>query len=165
MTVRDGWHPMQPQDLPCVGPIADAVHHNLHEPHEVYANRLALYPAGCLAYWRDGEMAGYLIAHPWTTDDPPPLGAIIGELPPAPDCYYLHDIALLPTARAYGAGRAGFDRCLTMARLEGLRSIELVAVNGADRYWRRLGFARVANEAAEAYGDGSCLMRRGVDLD
>lgn len=153
---------MVPDDLPQVGPIADVVHRNLHEAHTVYANRLAIYPAGCLTYRRDGVMLGYLISHPWRADDPPKLGDLIPAIPVDADCYYLHDIALLHPARGSGAGRQAFVSCVAMARAADMETIELVAVNGADGFWSALGFARVASAASEAYGDGSCLMRLSI---
>ena len=154
-----GWRAMTPADVPLVGAIADRVHVGLHEPHGVYANRLALYPAGCRVLTRGEDVVGYFIAHPWLSDSPPTLGAMLPALPDRPECYYLHDIAILPAARSGGAGRVGFEQCLARAAQKGLPAIELVAVNGADSYWSKLGFEPVANEDAEKYGDGSTLMR------
>lgn len=156
---RTGWRAMVPDDVPQVGAIGDGVHCNMQEPHGVYANRLALYPQGCRVLERDGKVLGYLIAHPWLSESPPALGAMLDALPARPECYYLHDVAILPAARSGGAGRAAFDYCLTRAAAEGLPAIELVAVNGADSYWRALGFEAIANDDAEKYGDGSALMR------
>jgi len=150
---------MAPADVPQVGAIADEVHIGLHEPHDVYANRLALYPPGCRVLVRASEVVGYFIAHPWLRDDPPALGQMLTTLPDRPECYFLHDIAILPSARSNGAGRAAFEQCVEQASNEALAAIELVAVNGAESYWSRLGFNAVANESAKKYGGGSTLMR------
>lgn len=154
-----GWRHMAVADLPQVGAIADAVHRDFPEPPEVFANRLALFPAGCLVCASENRVVGYLLSHPWVSENPPELGAILPSLPAQPDCLYLHDIALLPDARAGGHGAAAFEHCLALARAEKLACIELVAVGGAESYWRKQGFGTVANRKAEAYGEGSCLMR------
>lgn len=125
-------------DLPAVGRIADLVHQAYPESDAVAAERLALFPEGCLVL---GEIPiGYLVSHPGLLGRPPPLDCLLGRLPEGPDCLYLHDIALLPEARGRDAGAAALDILLEVARRHRLGHMALTAVHGTPPYWRGLGF-------------------------
>jgi GNAT superfamily N-acetyltransferase len=152
------WRPMQSGDLAVASAISDAVHRRYTEPTAVYAERLALYPAGCFVLERDGDVLGYLVSHPWHREKPPKLGALLGAIPDDADAYYLHDLALLPAARGSGAGRAALDLVKAHARALGFADIALMAVGGADRYWTRQGFAYVPRAVDPSYGDDAYLM-------
>ncbi|WP_051683390.1 GNAT family N-acetyltransferase [Sphingomonas sp. UNC305MFCol5.2] len=153
---------MHASDLAAVSAISDAVHGRYTEPKAVYAERLALHPAGCRVFAHEGEVAGYLITHPWHRDDPPKLGGLLGAVPADATTYYLHDIALLPAARGTGAGKAALDFVMERARALGFADITLMAVGGADRFWGAQGFATVPREADQSYGAGAYLMRMPV---
>lgn len=163
-TAAAHWRPMRAADLPTVTAISDAVHGVFTEPMATFAERLALYPQGCHIWDSGGAAIGYLITHPWRSGTPPKLGAALEALPPEPDCYYLHDIALLPAARGQRAGEAAVALVLALARAEGLKMVELVAVAGADAYWRRMGFDFAAPGVDGPYGAGSFVMRRPVEV-
>jgi GNAT superfamily N-acetyltransferase len=158
----DGWRPMIAADIAAVSAISDAVHGDYTERPEVYAERLALYPAGCFLFAGEGGAAGYLIAHPWLRNRAVPLNAALGALPTDPDCLYLHDLALLPTARGTGAGRSAVRRVVDLAKRAGFGEIRLVAVNGAESFWVSQGFAALSGkESADAsYGADAVYMRR-----
>ncbi|MCW4461693.1 GNAT family N-acetyltransferase [Sphingomonas sp. BT-65] len=160
-----GWRPMAAADLPAISAISDAVHGRYSEAVEVYAERLALYPAGCFVLEGDGAAAGYLITHPWRRDTPPKLGAMLERLPADADTCYLHDIALLPATRGTGAGRAAVDLVIGQARASGFGEITLMAVGGADSFWAAQGFAIVdaAPDILASYGPEARLMRRRLD--
>ena len=130
---------MSAGDLATVSSISDAVHGRFTERVAVYAERLALYPAGCRVLEQDGEVVGYLISHPWHREDPPKLGAGLGAIPADADSYYLHDIALLPAARGTGAAKAALDFVKAQALALEFSDIALMAVGGADRYWTAPG--------------------------
>ncbi|MDZ3830271.1 MAG: GNAT family N-acetyltransferase [Sphingopyxis sp.] len=158
-TTTTGWRPMRAGDLDDVLAIADAVHGAAYsESRETFAERLALYPAGCQILDRDGAALGYLITHPWCRDTPPALGQRLGAIPADADTYYLHDIALRPETRGSGAGAAAVAHVETCARAAGFDEITLVAVGGADSYWERHGFTKLI--AYPAYGPECWLMRR-----
>jgi GNAT superfamily N-acetyltransferase len=155
---------MREADLAAVSAISDAVHGRFTEPAAVYAERLALYPSGCLVLEQGGAVAGYLITHPWYRDAPPKLAAMLGAIPAHADSYYLHDIALLPAARGTGAARAALDFVKARARALGLSDIALMAVGGADRFWAAQGFAYVPRDADPSYGADAYLMLGAVAL-
>nr|WP_294810033.1 GNAT family N-acetyltransferase [uncultured Sphingomonas sp.] len=158
------WRPMRAGDLAAVSAISDAVHGHYTEPVAVYAERLALHPAGCRVFECEGEVAGYLISHPWHRQNPPKLGARLGAIPADADTFYLHDIALLPSARGTDAGKIALDLVVGDARALSFTDITLMAVGGADRYWAAQGFDIVPREADPSYGAGAHLMRMPVAI-
>lgn len=158
------WRAMTAADLPAVTAIADIVHGHYTEPVEVYAERLALCPQGCFVAEADGAIAGLLVTHPWHRNAPPRLRAMLGAIPPDPDGWYLHDIALLPAMRGSGAGRVATELTIDLARRAGIGTVTLVAVSGADSYWATQGFVEVPgyDVVAAGYGDEARLMQRPV---
>jgi GNAT superfamily N-acetyltransferase len=136
-------------DLAEVLAIAAICHPDLPEPPEIFAERLALHPAGCFA-----TQGGYAIAHPWA-GEAPPLATLLGALPAAPDHLFLHDVALRPEARGRGLLPA------LLARLDALGWPEtrLVAVRGTSALWARHGFV-ASGPAKPQYGLGAVAMQR-----
>src|SRR5262245_22544678 len=97
------WQPMKPHDLSDVSRVADRVHTDYPEDEAVFAERLSLYPAGCFTLQHNERTIGYVISHPWHFKKPPELNALLNAIPARASTYYIHDIALLPEARASGA--------------------------------------------------------------
>ncbi|MBH1991810.1 MAG: GNAT family N-acetyltransferase [Sphingomonadaceae bacterium] len=152
------WRPMRQDDLPLVKAMSDAIHGVLTEAQAVYAEKLALHPSGCFLFEVQGEAAGYLFAHPWLAAHPPKLDAMLDAIPVDADCLYLHDLALMPEARGSGAGRAALTIVRADAMRIGMSEIRLIAVGGADSFWRALGFADIG-AADPSYGTGACAMQ------
>ncbi|WP_026304539.1 GNAT family N-acetyltransferase [Kaistia granuli] len=161
------WRPMRPDDLAAVETIADRVHEAYPEDPAVFAERLRLWPEGCLVYERDGVPIAYVLSHPGHAFAPPPLNSLLGALPEPPTTYYIHDLALLPETRGQGAGSAVVDLLLDSARRAGCPDVSLVAVNGSTGFWSRHGFRSVdVPELAEklrSYDDDACYMIRPLD--
>jgi GNAT superfamily N-acetyltransferase len=155
-----GWRAMTVADLPAVAEISAQVHGHYAESEAVYAERRALWPTGCFVWQQDDTIAGLLVAHPWYSATSPALGTLLGAIPSDADSFYLHDIALLPKTRGRGAGSAATALVIERARQAGFRDLTLVAVNGAETFWRTQGFAIVE---AGGYGPGTFRMRRAVD--
>lgn len=132
-------------DLPAVLTVADRVHPAFPEDAAVFADRLKLYPVGCLVFSSGEDVLGYALSHPWRAYDPPALNVPLGELPPRPDTYYIHDVALLPELRGSGAAALVVALLLARARKEGFASVSLIAVNGSAGFWERHGFRNVAS--------------------
>jgi GNAT superfamily N-acetyltransferase len=138
--------------------LADAVHGAaFHEPSEIFAERQELFPAGCLA--AGAPLLAYAIAHPWR-GKPPALASLLGRLPEAPDCLYLHDAVVAPGARGAGLGSALVACLVALARAENLPALALTAVHGSAAYWGRHGFTPYAGEGLESYGEDAVAMRR-----
>jgi ribosomal protein S18 acetylase RimI-like enzyme len=154
------WRPMTEADLPAVQAMADRLHPHHPESPAVFAERLALAPAGCLVLAAGARLLGYAVTHPWTGTAPPPLDALLGALPAQPGAWHIHDIALDPAARGGGHALAVLRALLTASPL---RRATLVAIPGTDEYWMRQGFRDVPTDDAAAlasYGAGARFMER-----
>jgi GNAT superfamily N-acetyltransferase len=138
---------MTPSDLAAVSVIAARVHPDYPEDDAVFAERLALYPAGCFVLANGTEAQGYLISHPWHRGRPPALNALLGALPAPATTYYVHDLALLPQARGSGAAGAIVATLIRHAADQRHKNISLVAVNNSVQFWQRQGF-RIHDDAA-----------------
>ncbi len=150
---------MRAADLHAVNRIADQVHPDFPESEAIPAERLALYPAGCLALEMHGDLMGYAVSHPWHDGNPSALNSLLGRLPANPATYYVHDLALLPVARSTGAAGAAVGLLVAQAAREALPSMTLVAVNNSAGFWQRHGF-RVASAAPASYGADARIMVR-----
>jgi GNAT superfamily N-acetyltransferase len=149
---------MVPADLAEVERIGAVVHADLTEPETVIAERLRLFPAGCLM-----TRGGYVIAHPSRIGEPPPLGALLGALPDDANALHLHDVALLPALRGQGLGGIAVRRVLELAVRQRLTHVSLVAVHGTPPYWARSGFAEAPSLVSLAsYGADARYMVRAV---
>lgn len=137
---------MSEADLSDVLAIAGEVHPAFPEDAEVFAERLRLYPAGCLAFSTNDGVAGYVVSHPWRAKDPPALNSRLGELPSRPETYYIHDIALLPELHGSGAAALAVALLLARAGREKLATASLVAVNDSASFWERHGFRKVMSD-------------------
>ena len=157
---------MAEADLPAVVAIAAEIHVAHPERDAVFAERLRLYPAGCMILGRAGATLGYAIAHPWRRAAPPALDTLLRALPWDPDCLYLHDVAVRPDARGKGAARTLLRRLDALARDIGMPRIALIAIPGTARFWRGLGFVVVEDPdpalSGDGYGAGAARMERPV---
>lgn len=127
--------------------------------------KLSASQSTCFIASLESDTVGYLISLPWVFSSPPALNAATCRLPPSPDCLYLHDLAVAPSARKFGTGRALVETFLTQLRDSGLGRASLVAVQNSAPYWQRYGFRVVpVSERLKAklatYGEGVEYMER-----
>jgi GNAT superfamily N-acetyltransferase len=153
---------MQRADIPGLMAIAAVAHPSLPEREAVFAERVRLFPAGCRTLaGGDGRLHGYVLSHPWRAATPVPLDTLLAALPPQPTALYLHDLALLPTARGTGAADEVVLYLLELARGLGLHCASLVAVSGSAGFWDRQGFLAsdaVAASRLQGYGEDARFM-------
>jgi ribosomal protein S18 acetylase RimI-like enzyme len=135
------WRAMTGYDLPAISRIASVVHPGFHESDAVLAERQQLYHNGAYLLEVNERPAGYVLSHPWKLDGLPELDKTLGHLPPDPDTYYIHDVAVLPLARRIGAASFIVEALTKHAGAQGFASMSLVAVNGSQGFWERHGFA------------------------
>lgn len=134
------WRAMSADDLDAVLALADRSHPELPESRAVFAERLALFPKGCLLL--DGDrrgIGGYAVSHPIRRFAPPALGALLGSLPADADQFYIHDVVVEPSRRGAGAAAAAVARLLDLA--SDFDTTALVSVYGTVGFWSRFGFA------------------------
>ena len=153
-------------DLPVLLQLADIVHPAYPEDAAVFAERLRLYPDGCLVLEAAGTGVGYVVSHPAIVAEPPPLNSLLGELPVRPTTFYIHDIALLPQARGGGAAGEVIGLLLAHAVGRGLPNMSLTAVNESAPFWLRQGFRIVADglitRRLRSYDDAAQFMVRDI---
>jgi len=164
------WREMRVEDLPHIARIAAVVHPRYPEKDEIFVERLRLYPGGSRVLTREnGRVVGYVVSHPWRFGAVPALDSALGALPPDADCYYIHDVALLPEARGRGAAPAAVALLADQARAEGLSHISLVAIAGTQAFWRWQGFTVVEraelNGKLASYDSSARYMSRALALE
>jgi len=159
-----GWRGMTLADHLAVERIGVLVHPDHPEAPDIFAERLRLFPAGCLVLPGPAGLLGYAIAHPWRFGQPPRLNTLLGALPAQADTFYIHDIALLPETRRSGAGAAAIGLLAALAASLGLPNLSLVAIGGTHGFWQRQGFAVHDDPALQAklasYGPAARFMVR-----
>ena len=139
------------------------------ESRAVFTRRLASRAQCSLVALQAGAVCGYAAAYRSVLGQ---VTALHGDFACAahPDTLYLHDLAVLPAHAGRGIAAALLARLLAQARDEALVHAALVAVQGAERYWQRHGFAaRSLQDAAErerlaSYGAGALYMARPVSV-
>ncbi len=151
----DAWRQMTSDDLAEVDRIAGLVHADLPESMAVLAERLALFPQGCLM-----TEGGYAVAHPVRLGAPPPLDTLLGALPKDAGALHIHDLALLESRRGHGLGGAAMAHFIAVAKARGLARLSLVSVYGSHTYWSRFGFVQFAKAGLESYGPEAAYMER-----
>ncbi len=134
------WRSLTTLDLPAVESIAAEVHPDFPEDTAVFAERQRLYPDGTRLLELAGRPSGYILSHPWRLGRIPALNSSLGGIPADADTYYIHDLALLPTARGSGAAALIVHDMLDHAAREGFETASLVAVNNSVAFWARHGF-------------------------
>ncbi|RBA25198.1 GNAT family N-acetyltransferase [Herminiimonas fonticola] len=137
------WRSMREDDLATVIAIAARLHPTYPEDEQIYTERLALYPNGCLILEVNCNAVGYAISHPWLDRQAPALNSLLQALPTCPSTYYIHDVALLPAARGLGAVEQLLANLLTAAQAHGLSTMSLTAVNNSHDFWARHGFVAI----------------------
>ncbi len=148
------WRPALHGDLQTIVGLADVIHPAYPESPGTFASRMALHGSGVWLAMSGGVAAGYAIGHPWR-GAAPLLDLRLDAIPDQPDRYWIHDLALLPSARGAGLGRAGVALLRADAAAAGLCRLSLIAVGASASFWRRAGFAADPGLAVpDCYGSG-----------
>ncbi len=137
---------MQRQDLAAVNDLARKIHTGYPEAPQVFEEKLQLFPHGCFVLQgADAVPDGYCFSHPWMRGLPPALDRLLGQLPPRPDTYFIHDLAINEALRGQGLAARLLPVMTTVAKRYGLGHMTLIAVNTSEEFWRRAGFAVTAD--------------------
>jgi len=131
------------------------------EELEVLKGKKEASPDTCFVCLSDnGEVEGYLLAHPWGGISPPKL---FEPLPDVEGCeyLYLHDMAMSPQSKGKGLGRATAIKLFEVAQNKGINRVNLVAVQGSESFWTRMGFQEVTDvNVCSSYGENAVLMEK-----
>ncbi|KAL8958270.1 MAG: hypothetical protein Q9193_004641 [Seirophora villosa] len=136
------WRSMSANDIESLVRVANKIHPDLPESDQVFAERVTLFPAGCLALVEDDgggdELCGYVISHPIRCRQPPALDSLLGEIASDADQYYIHDLAILPEVRGRGLAQQCMEKLFAIAKRYMTTSI--ISVYGTATFWGRFGF-------------------------
>lgn len=143
--------------------IAEQIHPGLPESREVFAERVKLFPEGCLGLVIEGKLCGYAISHPIRRRQPPALNSLLQWVSPEADQYYIHDLAILPEVQGRGYAQECVQKLLSVA--ERYPSTGLVSVYGTAVFWSRFGFKPIASDSTMEtklldYGDDAVYLER-----
>ena len=129
------------------------------ESNECYRLKLRLYPEGCLAYTDDqDQMIGYTFGHPWRKDYPiVPLNELNLVLQNNPDCFYIHDVSVLPPHRGKGIGKLLAKTIISLG-LQHYDTIKLVSVQNSNLFWEKFGFTAVGIVPSYAPNETGIIM-------
>jgi ribosomal protein S18 acetylase RimI-like enzyme len=159
------WRDLTLKDINSLIQVASQIHPGLPERAEVFAERVRLFPEGCLALTdrNSRDLVGYAISHPIRNRQPPELDCLLGEIDPDADQYYIHDLAILPAYNGRGNAREAMEILIKVA--ERYESACLVSVYGTAVFWRRFGFEDVeVNEELKTkllgYGKDAVMLER-----
>lgn len=149
---------MTPADLALVDHIQRRAYAaELIESLDTLGSRLRIAPDFAFVAREQPDLMGYLFAHPWPADQSPGLSQIIQTLPEHCDALHLHDMAVDPRFGGRGVGRTLLTTLLDSSAEAGFGQVTLVAVQGADRFWTKMGFREVRQ--VDGYDDNAILMR------
>ena len=144
---------------------AEAFAEDLRESPEVFADRMERFGQYFRVVFVGGKMVGYMIAFPWKLGDTLVNNEKFPADLPEPDCFYIHDIAILPDARGQGISRALLDEAYQAALRLGYDAVSLVAVGQSGSYWDNAGFVpytqvgpQKLERILDIYGPGARLM-------
>lgn len=146
LTIR----PIVADDLPGILAVQQACYGDgFLEPGDALASRWARSPAMCLVALRDAEVVGYLLSHAWHAWTPPKLHVPLPAADGADVLWFVHDMAIAPAGRGQLLGERLYATACAAAQAQGLRQSRLVAVQGADVFWRRLGYQSADIDSAQ----------------
>jgi GNAT superfamily N-acetyltransferase len=145
---------MEPTDLVKVYALANQVH-SLYEDPEIFIERQALCPEGCFVL---GDFLGYAITHPFRQESIP-LNTLLHTLPTNADCWYIHDLVILPAYRQQGHAKSLLATVTDLARTH-TSCLTLTSVNESESFWRHHGFKPVASISCESYGPSVFMIKK-----
>lgn len=154
--------PMTADDLPAVLAVQRLAYGDAYqEAAEVLDAKRQRSPAACWVACDAEGMVGYVFAHDWPGEAPPPLHAALPAVESSA-CGFLHDLAVVPRAHGCGVGGALFSAVQQWSLAADHEALNLVSLASAATYWQRAGFVPVLpieQSVMVAYGDGACFMR------
>ncbi|WP_164839101.1 GNAT family N-acetyltransferase [Shewanella livingstonensis] len=155
--------PINPTDWPAIMAIQAQCYVELApESLGVMQSKWRASPTSCVVFEHQGSVLAYTLVHPWPRGDAPSLETEISDQSNA-NCWYLHDMAISPSAQGMGIGKQLFTYLVEQAKTLTVNGIGLVAVQGAQTYWQQRGFKTditsvKLTESLNSYPDGACYL-------
>lgn len=160
--------PMILQDLEDVAEVQKKTFtQDLCEGHSVLLNRFETFGQYFYVAKNGKALIGYMISFPWKAGDTPVNNQKFPAILQTPDCFFIHDITLMPEARGTGLAAAMIEKACETGRSLGFKTISLVAVSQSGNYWDKNNFLEYVDISVEKrngiianYGQGARLMLR-----
>lgn len=152
-----------PADWPAILELQARTYYAVEpESEAVMRSKQQLGPQSCLVACSGEQLLGYCLAHPWSKEEPASLYHCYAE-PKGHSSLYIHDMVVAPSARGKGIARSFLTQLEQLARQRQQPEMSLVAVQGADRYWSKVGFrSRALAKSLRQYGEQAVYMWRPV---
>ncbi len=132
------WRQMSLDDLQSVFNIANNVWKEYGETFDIYKNKFLAAPQGCYVYTVDNNIKGYVISHPWNIRYPPPqLNTPLITI--EENCWFIHDIVVLPECRGIGVGDEIINKILNENSIVSLVAADDETIK-TKNFWMRYGF-------------------------
>ncbi len=134
------------QEVKSASDLADLIYPpELGESLESFQKKFSFYPPGFLGCFVADTLVGYIVGHPWKGDGVVPLNYDFAHPVEEPDCFYIHDVAVIHEHRGKSYSKFLFNSILEIGRDEDFRKFMCVAVSDAGkRLVETLGFRAVA---------------------
>ena len=160
------WCELSVNDIKSLARVADQIHPDLLESDEVFAERVELFPEGCLGLLEGkgkNELCGYAISHPTKHRQPPAMNSLLGNIASGADQYYIHDLAILPRLRGRGLAQECINKLFAIAKR--YPTTCLISVYGTEPFWSHFGFVAVQiddvlEKKLQDYGDDAVYLER-----
>ena len=132
------WRQMSLDDLLSVYNIAINEWTEYGETFAIYKNKFLTAPQGCYVYSVNNNIKGYVISHPWNIFYPPPaLNTPLSKI--EENCWFIHDIVILPECRGAGVGDEIIRKILHDNSIVSLVAVNDEVIKTKD-FWIRYGF-------------------------
>ncbi|ARU58794.1 N-acetyltransferase GCN5 [Oleiphilus messinensis] len=139
---------------------ADAYSEIEPESLETLRSRWLVSPEYCFVYRTGGDVAAYLLAHPWHSLHPPTLFKPLA-LDTHGDMLFIHDLVVAREHAGNGIGRLMIRHLLCETCLEDFSKITLVAVQSSAAFWAKFEFETLENmPLSDTYGERPKFMQR-----
>ena len=136
------WQPMTLNDLENVYLISQSTWADYGETFDIYKNKFITAPNGCYVYKEDNNnsIRGYIISHPWNIHYPPPqLNTPLMNLNLEENCWFIHDIVILPECRGAGIGDEIIRKILNDNSIVSLVAADDETIKTKE-FWTKYGF-------------------------
>jgi len=158
------WRAAAEADVPEIFRISKIIHPDIPERIETYREKIALSPSSCFVAGDGKSIRGYAITLPWIAKEIPELDTLLGAIPKNATALYIHDIALLPSARSLGLVGDLMKLIDAAGSKLGLTEMSLAAVYGSETMWFQYGFQRAEmseklKAQAATYGSAVFMTR------
>ncbi len=161
--------PMRHEDLDQVMDIQRECYEDKYvESVESFRSKLEQSPESCLVVRDAREVLAYFFSVPCLKESLPSLNDRSFKVPPNPDCFYLHDMAIRKKARGAGLPESLFGAVEKIARKNGVACFRGFSVQGTVEKWKRQSFTVVTCMSAElreklsGFGHDAYLIERTV---